>query len=708
MKVNYKFFVVILAFIAAIQVSFVSCSDDPGVENYYTSTKEYASDYLLNRKQYSEFVEILRRATGERGDLRLVDLLGSVGSYTVFAPTNDVVDQYLKSRGFTSVDELSKEDCDTIALNSIIEQAYFTTDFTFVQTGDTVPPVYTFPKSNMLEHVMTVTCDSLKKENGDVTLELRLNDESPFVHADDSVCNGVVHTVNTVASTSNDFLPAVIGKDSTITYFFEALVATGLDELVSQYLDESYTWGSNQDRIDSCTWTNNKLCIFTAAEYDNVAYPEKRYFNYTAFVPKDEVLREKYNVTKVLGRDDASSLEYLAHQIYDAVFPEDAEINDLRDRRNALNRFISYHIIDRYGSTYTLTANDGVKLQNHFNRRKHDIADWYQTIMPHSLMKFSFPNGTQAGLYLNRRGVQSRADARGVFVRGAKCISEATKKPINGNYFYIDDIVKYDEETQKVVLDERMRFDCSTLSPDFMTKLSDGETARGHSCVVSADKGLYGLGGQGATASSNVNHCIGFKSGFCRNFEYTDNTHLHVRMRVLDFWSYEGDEVTIKGPFDVKLTLPPVPAGTYEVRMMTCVGFSSRGILQAYIDGIPQGIPFDMRPGGDALFGYQSDDALGDDDAITAFDKAIHNNGWMKGPGEYCSGASKESFAEPSFRNQNNTIRRVLGTFYTDGKSDHVLRLQQKMESGGEMNFDFIEICPSSVYNNEYFAEDTY
>lgn len=718
MKVNYKFFAVILAFIAAVQVSFVSCSDDPGVGNYYTSTKEYAADYLKNRQQYSEFLKILSRATGERGDLRLVELLGTYGSYTVFAPTNDVVNEYLKSRGLTSVDELSKEDCDTIALNSIIEQAYFTTDFSFASVeGDTLPPVYTFPKSNMLEHVMTVTCDSLKDEAGEVTLELRLNDESAFVHADDSVCNGVVHTVNTVASTSNDLLPAVLEKDESIKIYTEALRACGLYEIVGQYLDETYKWKNDQDRIDSCTWTNNKLCIFTAAEYDNVAYPEKRYFNYTAFFVKDDILKEKYGVTRALrpkegekmDDPDVFTLEDLAHQIYDEVYPEDAKITDLHDRRNALNRFISYHIIDRYGSTYTLTANDNCKLQNHFNRRKHDISDWYQTIMPHSLLKFSFPNGTQAGLYLNRRGVQSKADARGVFIRGAKCISEASKKPINGNYFYIDDIVKYDLETQqKLFREERMRFDCSVLSPDFMTKLSDGETARGHSCVVSADNGRYGLGGQGATASSNVNHCIGFKAGFCRNFEYTDNTHIHVRMRVLDFWSYQGDEVTIKGPFDITLTLPPVPEGTYEVRMMTCVGFTSRGILQAYIDGIPQGIPFDMRPGGVELFGYQSDESLGDDDAIAGFDKSIHNNGWMKGPGEYCSGAGKESFSEPSFRNQDNTIRKVLGTFYSDGKNDNYLRLQQKMESGGEMNFDFIEICPVAVYNNEYFSEDTY
>ena len=57
-------------------------------------------------------------------------------------------------------------------------------------------------------------------------------------------------------------------------------------------------------------------------------------------------------------------------------------------------------------------------------------------------------------------------------------------------------------------------------------------------------------------------------------------------------------------------------------------------------------------------------------------------------------------------RNLPNTIRKVVGTFTTDGNSDHYMRIQQKMESeNNELNFDFIEICPSSVYNNEYFAE---
>ena len=692
MKIKkFKFVAGVVALIAAMQFSIVSCSDDPGIDNYYTSTKEYASDYLMNRDQFSQYVQILQRATGERSDLRLVDMLGTYGSYTVFAPTNEAVDEYLAGRGLTSVDELTKEDCDTIALNSIIEQAYFTTDFS---SG-------AYPKANMLEHTMNIDTLSYVDETGKVIPQLIINKSSLLVHVDDSVSNGVVHTVGTIVNTSNELLPTVMEADSTISIYNEALRATRVRELMEVYIDESYGFATNQDRIDSCTWTNDKLCIFTAQEYDNVAYPEKRYYNFTAFMVPDAVLAEKYGITNLDG------LRAKAKELYDPVYPEDADVTDETDRRNSLNRFISYHILDRLGTYYTLTSVDGSKLTNNFNRRKWDVADWYETLMPHSLMKFSFPSGSSAGLYINRRGVQSRADERGVFVRGALVDQAGPQQPnaTNGVYHYIDDIVAYDYNTQSVVLNERIRLDCSTLSPDFMTRLTDGETARGHSSLNPSNNGRYGRGGQGAIAANNTDHCVGFKAGFVRNFEYNDNTHLHVRVRVLGYWSYQGDEVTVKGPFDITVRLPSLPEGTYEVRMMTCVGFNSRGIMQAYIDGVPQGIPFDMRPGGETLFGYQNDDALGDDDAITAFDKSIHNLGWMKGPNCYASG-EKDSFSGVTFRNQNNTIRKVLGTFYTDGKSDHYLRLQQKMESGGEMNFDFIELCPSSVYNNEYYAED--
>lgn len=682
MKISkFKFFAAALFCMSAMQVAFVSCSDDPGVDNYYTSTKEYASDYLQNREQFSEYVEVLQRATGSDGRYRLVDLLSTWGAYTVFAPTNDAINLFLASKGVSSVAELSKEDCDTIALNSIIETvAYFTTDV----SNDT------YTKTNMLDQFLTITTDV---EAG----AMYINSSSLLTHVDDSVANGVVHTVNKVVLSSTDILADFLSNDENSGLYEQALIVTHMADSLAKYIDDSYSVGS-----DSIDWTNDALVMPTATEYDNVAYMEHRYFKYTMFICPDSVLKEKYGIT------DLDGLRAKAKELYDPMYPEDADVTDETDRRNSLNRFISYHILDRAASYYQLTCVDGGNntLANNWARDKWDIADWYETMMPYSIMKFSFPMGSQEGLYINRRGVQSRADGRGVYIRGAKVTEPSNmgrdNTCLNGMYFYIDDIVAYDQQTQEVVLNERMRIDASTLSPDFMTS-----GARGIYTRTSYEGGKYGMWDD-TPNHNNKNICLGFKPGSAKNFEFNNNTHLHVRPRVLSFWSYQGDEVTILGIFDFTVKLPPVPKGDYELRLCTCVEFNNRGIIQVYLDGVPQGIPFDMRPGGTQLFGWQADTSLGDEDAIAAFDKSIHNLGWMKGPKSYYSASAETGGGKGTcFRDNHRTIRKVLGHFTSDGKTDHYVRFQQKLESTtNAMNFDFIELCPSTVYNNEYVAED--
>ena len=299
--------------LTALQVAVVSCSDDPGVENYYTQSREYASSYLQNRSQFSEYLKILEKARGEY-NLHLVDMLGTYGDYTVFAPTNEAVEKYLAERGLSSVDELTVEDCDTIALNSIIEAAYFSTD---VNEGP-------YPKSNMLEHILSVNSyqewDAQKKDS---VLAMYINHNSLVIHADDSVANGVVHTVSTVVGSPNDLIGAVILKDSTCLLYGQALRVTGIiDTLQDHYVDETYGWRTDKDRIDSCTWTNPSLLILTASgnERDNVAYPVKRYFNFSCFLCPDSILEEKYGIKTL---DD---LRAKAHELYDPMYPEDADV----------------------------------------------------------------------------------------------------------------------------------------------------------------------------------------------------------------------------------------------------------------------------------------------------------------------------------------------------------------------------------------------
>lgn len=699
----------ILSVILSLNV-LVSCDDDPGVENYYTSSKQYASDFLNdNKAQFSSFIEILNRATGDHGKYRLMDLLGTYGSYTVFAPTNEAIDKFLKSKGVSSVAELSKADCDTLALNHIIEQEFFTTDY---NNG-------TYPLANMLERYLTITCDSdTVSVQGKVRLMMRINKNAVIQLPDDSVMNGVVHVMSSVIGTQNDMLPDVLERDSAITLFVQAMNATGIDEkLREQYMDQEYerAKGPTFD-LDSVDWTNDKLCLATAVEYDNVAYMKHRYFKFTAFIEPDDLLETKYGITTL------DQLRAKAKELYDPMYPDDAEVTDERDPRNSFNRFVAYHFLPFQATYYQLTCVDGPNstLATLFNRRKLDICDWYEGYMNHSMMKFSFPLGAENGLYINRRGVMNRPDEKGVKIRGAK-VATPDKMPdniaLNGAYYYIDDIIAYDRVTQQDVIgSERLRMDGSTLSPDFMTS-----GARGHYTKSTIENGKYGRGGQGAKAASNCNTCLGFKAGFAKNFVYSDNiTHLHVRNRVMHFWSFEGDELTIIGKFDIAVKMPPVPEGEWEVRIFSCFGFDNRGIIQFYfgpgeeVDGKvvgdlkPCGIPLDMRPGGtDSRVGYKSDDALGDEDAIAAFDKQFRNRGWMKGMGSYGSGNETTGVMGTAFRKQDNTLRKIITRFHSDGKSDYWLRCQQKIESASNtMNFDALELCPSTVFNNEYYAED--
>lgn len=680
----------ILAVALSCVMALISCDDDPDEEYLYVLKTEYASDFIKNREKFSEFAEIVQRAN-------MMDLLGTYGSYTVFAPTNDAIDEYLHGRGLTDVSQLSKEDCDTITFTHIIEQEYFTTDY---NDG-------TYPVMNMLDRPLTITCDSdTLSVPGEVRLAVYINKTSRMLQMDDSVKNGVVHTMNKVIGTNNFMLPDIIGQDKEATLFYDALIITHMADSLQKYVDESYTVGN-----DSVDWTNDRLVVHTGNEYDNVAYMEHRYYKFTAFVPTNKVLSEKYGVTDIEG------LKKLAKECYDPVYPEDADISDPTDRRNSLNRFISYHLLPFQGTYYRLTAVDGpnsVLASALFFRRIWDISCWYETMMPYSIMKFSFPSGSDAGLYINRRGIQSRPDQRGYKIRGTLVIpaseSKVDQASLNGVYHYIDDILSYgvhpglNVKTQDDVMSERMRIDCSALSPDFMTS-----GARGHNTKInnSTNPGLYGQQSFSTQAATNPNTCLGFKAGSAKNFYFTDATHVHIRPRYLPFASYEGDEIVVKGRYDLTVKLPPVPEGDWEVRFLTCIGLPSRGIVQFFIDNIPQGIPFDMRPSGNsANIGYRSDEALGDEDQIRAFDKQFRYRGWMKGPKS--SGFSTNNTSITTiFRNYPENLRKIIGIFHSDGKSDHYLRMQQKMESeNNECSFDMIELVPSTVYNNPDIAED--
>ena len=85
---------------------------------------------------------------------------------------------------------------------------------------------------------------------------------------------------------------------------------------------------------------------------------------------------------------------------------------------------------------------------------------------------------------LNAKTIESNADE-------LKILTEC----LNGVYHYIDDIISYDLFTQdELFRGERLRIDCSTLSPDFMNQTGyGGSYARGHYTLSDVEGGKYGV-----------------------------------------------------------------------------------------------------------------------------------------------------------------------------------------------------------------------
>lgn len=618
-----------------------SCDDDPLPENYYTFTGEMVSDYLNNRSDdFSEFIAVLQRS-GVYG------MMATYGTYTCLAPTNAAMDEYLRSKGLTSIDQLTKNECDTLAWNHIIDEAaYFTTDLT---DGN-------IPSANMNGRYLTFSCDTDEVNNANVAYFI--NKTSRLIVRDDSVENGVVHTLNKVIIPSSDKLPDLLAKDSTISLFYEALLLTGLNDSLLEYIDESYF--CSEDSV------NQDMKITTGGTEYDMRYVGIRMKRYTAFVEKDELYAENniHNIEDLIAFAKAN---------YDAMYPEDAGLydDDYKHRKNPLNRFVAYHLLPYYGAYNDWTVYGDVKSVC-AKTNLIDCTDWYTTLMPGTIMKMSTPS---EGLFINRKGVGPQYSVRGVKVYAPSEGGDEDQQATNGIYHYIDDILLYDKTTRDVVFNDRIRINAVTLSPEFMNCGARGNTQR-----ATGFKVVEGWDFHGKTPS--------------------------LTLRKRDVWMQTyADCVDMVGQFDVTFKLPPVPENTYEVRFAYGAA-AMRGVVQVYFgedpDGLlPMGIPIDFRIyGGDPNIGWVEDTR--DKETDQAIDKAMHNRGYMKDMDSWAQGG------QTILRTQSGKLRKVLTTQTMSPDRDYYVRIKLVLDNPqAELPINYFELCPKSIYAGVE-AEDTH
>ncbi len=682
-----------------------SCSDDIPAESYYTFTGQMLSDYLRERPQFSEFVEIIERAQYSERGINLMDLIATYGQYTCFAPDNEAVEAYLKANGYGSVKDIPDDICDTIARTHLVNGRAFGTEdlmgstslssvnmndrylqvqeaFSYVEGGDTI-----------------YTADSLEIEGkADIHNTYRLN-RSGIIYFDqcnDSVENGIVHTVNGVISSSNQTVADLIDENPNISLFSQAMEATGLSEYIRAHIKDA-SW--NPDLYEDKS-------VYSGTQWDYCHIPETKNYGFTVFACPDSVLRETYGIEDLQGFYDYARSVYGGDDL-DVNDPANAEA--LKDLRSPLRRLIGYNMLKQKGMYADLTTITTVETT------LINPTEWYATMDSLTTIKIErltvtkyISNGEQRNtLYLNR-GDRSR----GCYTTGIKVSSEVegdyVNEGLNGVYYTTDGLADYGETTKQDIFNTRMRMDLYYMFPELMNNnIRDGRTSNLWANSNNPDKNV-----------TSPNYW--FPNGYLDNVKVNDDGIFLFQSQHNTYSSYEGDEFNLASDvnsYDITFNLPSVPSGTYQIRLGFCA-MASRGICQFYLDGDPQGIPFDMRDTNietrTGWFALTSSSLSGDD--LEQAKKNMHNLGWWHGPRavfRYASEGSVDgsSASKVYFSDFDGTLRYLLCTATLDENVQHTVRIKSIWAVGTALvMIDYLELVPKSVYGveGEGMAEDDY
>ena len=659
--------------------SVTSCSDEPDAENYYTFTGQMMSQYLKTNEDLSLFAKIVERAG-------LMDQLSAYGKYTCFAPNNEAINHYLDSIK-KPLEQLTDADCDTLARTHLINAIYSTSDMGNFNNG-------ILTTQNMMKRNISVSSTLDKDQNA--VIVLNKHSQIFFAFQNDSVENGIIHRVNNVITNSVNSIANMIKNNPEAKIFAEGLRATGLEILLDTLIrDKSYNRDNYQKYISYTTGGNIK---------ERAIAPEDKLYGFTAFVVKDEVFKQ-HNATDLQG------LYELACKIYDPMYPEDATgpshgMDSLTSPKNPLYRFMAYHLLDRNVQSLSyLTVREDVCVDPDYA----NPIDWYTTMLPGTMIKCEHlinrkwvGSSVFNGYYINRRYDGEKYTKTGVKVDNPTEAVDA----INGIYFYVSDILKFDKETQETIDNDRIRMDFSTIFPEIMTNNIRMQ-------------GNFDKGDGGADRENITDHDIGFNyffpAGYLKGVTLAGtDAHFLYRRPCINYYSMFGDEMIANGVFDITFNLPPFPfEGDWQIRLgfapMDPSQGASRGAVQVYYDGQAQGIPLnmDIRVSDAQIYGSSTFPTYSsireDDEARQADFKILKNKGYYRGPFSVYHTSSKGKIGE-RFADQASTVRKVLCTVTIskeDLKKTHTLRIKNVSTQNAkykEAMLDYLELVPKSVF----------
>ena len=687
---NYKKFFSRLLLVAALPVmlGLASCKEDIDESNLYTFTGETIEDFLVNRSdQYSSFNYILSRVGYDK-------ILSAYGTYTCFAPNNKAIEEYIDSlyddtsnkdfehNGMTSrgLEGLSDSLCNDIALYHLLSTEVMGVD---LSNG--------FTSSTLLGRIISASVDTL-------TSDIMINNFSAITTMDNELENGVVHEIDNVLRRSNRLVAGELEQHPEFSIFSQALNMTGLgDSLILE----------------------KKMAKYTVTNTYNFYVPEECRMGYTLFAESDETLAAN-NINSIDELIEFANNAYArcADQgsgWYDYYRNKGFQVstgNDYTSPTNALNMYVRYHIL-KYFVPYD-------KLVSSFNEvAKATLFEYYETMLPFTLMKVTRISGKRrlnrwvANSTLTDRVAEEGSDNIRTVLREGIEVKNNNIMASNGFIHPIADMLVYDQAVPTGVLNERLRFDDTALFPEM--------TSNSFRLISDAEVNALNAGKTGSDGALGGNY-IRIPEGFFDNLAFYngENTRLYYLPGQSNGWSnYQGDEFNCMGAYDFAFRLPPVPDGTYELRMgYTANG--NRGMLQFYLGRSREltsmkalDIPLDMRrvpvnnPDGspDTNSGTGWSLYTNTDDMGVESDANMHNLNWMRGPLYYTVGKGGSTVARANAQD----LRRIITKMQFE-QGEYWLRFKTVLPelTTSQFHLDYIELCPENVYNNNQYVEDMY
>lgn len=624
---------IIIIALAAFTSSCIIDSDDVG-DNYYTFTGETLGEFIENRSEdYSEFQKMLDTTN-------VMGLLKAYGKYSCFLPTNEALQNYYTRIGKSSMEEMHIDSIQKLVYNHIIKDYILETDQFFDGF---------LPNLTMSGRYLKV---SFQASNTGVIYYI--NAESAIVTKDIEVHNGVIHTIDHVISPTENTLVEAIGSNDKFSLFFDALIATGLDRQLLLIEDKDYAPTETLLERDGIIQGHG---IYTAV-------PKTKKYGYTALCESNET----YAANGINNLDDMA--EY-AKNVYDPLYPEDAGITDITDRKNSLNRFVAYHLIDKkipsklFIETWDNTGRYYETTGATHSVKTVDMFEYLETMCPNTLMEVRTIRTT--GEYNVFNMTTSAAAIR--------LTEDYDNDAINGVFHEIDGLLHYSQDMERMLTSKRLRMDGASFFPELMN----------NNLRVGGSRDQY--------PSTEWN----FPPGYIERVDASETTIFGYITADDRFQDYQGDEIFLSGLYDFTITTLPIPAGTYEIRF----GFQPtdfRGAAQLYWDGQPCGIPLDLTIHAlDPKIGFERPGTDPHDPEGFENDKMMRNRGYMKGPASYK--VIQEDWYVGVARNSERAIRKILGIYTFDEAGTHEFSV--KAARSGQFMFDFLEFVPLEVLETE-------